>query len=707
MAQTAAAPAGPLVLLVGNPNTGKTSLYNHLSGQRARVGNYPGVTVERRSAKIKLGGEGVELVDLPGCYSLTARSAEEQISISAVVGTPRYPPPDLVVLVVDATQLTRNLYLLVQLLELEAPCVVALNMVDEAGENAPDPRTITEVFGVPCVATSGRTGEGMDALRTAISNALGSLAPPPPDIPYPPALIADIDAVVPVLPASWSTGGPRDRALALWALNSIDEGDELVGIDPALRQMVLDRAAAAHSAHRDIDVEAISARYTWLDAHQARLATASPSRSRTEKLDAVLLHPVWGFATFLLLMLITFQALFAWADPMIGVVEQVFSWVSRLATTHLPEGFLTSLLTEGIIAGVGSVVVFLPQILLLFLAIGLMEDSGYMARTAFLMDRIMRAIGLNGRAFVPMMSGYACAVPAVMATRTMESRRDRFLTMMVIPLMSCSARLPVYTLIIATLFPPSDVFGFVPVQGLLMGAMYLFSTVVSLLAAAVLGRTVLKGVQVPLLMELPPYRMPTLGLVLQRMWERSRLFLTEAGGVILVCTVILWGLLSFPAVEAPPDGATPAAVAEWQATSLENSYGGRIGKAIEPTIRPLGFDWKIGVGLIGAFAAREVFVSTMGVVYGIGDEADEKSKSLRDHMRTELHADGSPVYTPLAGLSLMVFFALACQCMSTLAVVKRETRSYRWPAFMFVYMTALAWVASFLVYQGGLLLGFG
>jgi ferrous iron transport protein B len=323
------------------------------------------------------------------------------------------------------------------------------------------------------------------------------------------------------------------------------------------------------------------------------------------------------------------------------------------------------------------------------------------------MDRIMRAIGLHGRAFVPMMSGYACAVPAVMATRTMERKRDRYLTMMVIPLMSCSARLPVYTLIIATLFPPSDLLGLVPVQGLLMVAMYLFSTVVALLAAAVLARTVLRGPRIPLLMELPPYRLPTPSLVLRRMWERSRLFVSEAGGVILVCTILLWGLLSFPAVDSLPEGASDAAVADQQSTALEQSYGGRMGKAIEPVIRPLGFDWKIGVGIIGAFAAREVFVSTMGVVYGVGDEVDEESPPLRQHLAKAAHADGSPVYTPLAGLSLMVFFALAAQCMSTLAAVKRETGGYRWPAFMFVYMTALAWVASFVVYQGGRLMGFG
>jgi len=699
--------ATPLVVMAGNPNTGKTSLFNHLSGQRSRVGNYPGVTVERKSTSLQLGEIQVELVDLPGCYSLTARSPEEQIAVNTVAGGVRQANPNLVVVVVDATQLIRNLYLLTQLLELQVPCVVALNMIDEMGPQSPDPAVIQQVFGVPCVPTNGRTGQGIQSLKDAIVTALDAGPTPVPEIPYPPALQADIDAVIPSLPPSWRDTEARGRALALWALNSVDGTDELLDIDAELREAVETRATAAAAAQRDIDTEAISARYIWLDEQQEVLCSSAPARSRTESVDSVLLHPVYGFASFLLVMLVIFQALFAGADPLIGLVETAFSWMSEHAIAILPASILTDLFTEGILAGVGSVVVFLPQILLLFLFIGLMEDSGYMSRAAFLMDRIMRAIGLHGRAFVPMMSGFACAVPAIMATRTMERRRDRYLTMMVIPLMSCSARLPVYTLVIATLFPPSNLFGLVPVQGLLMVGMYLFGTIIALVATAVLGRTVLKGQHIPLLMELPPYRMPTFGLVLRRMWERSRLFLSEAGGVILVCTIILWGLLSFPGTTPPPDGATQEEVATWQQTSLEQSYGGQLGKAIEPAIRPLGLDWKIGVGIIGAFAAREVFVSTMGLVYGVGDAADEESMSLREHMTAEVHTDGSPVYTPLAGLSLMVFFALACQCVSTLAVVKRETHGYRWPVFMFVYMTLLAWMASFVVYQGGMLLGLG
>jgi len=371
------------------------------------------------------------------------------------------------------------------------------------------------------------------------------------------------------------------------------------------------------------------------------------------------------------------------------------------------------LLTSGIIDGVGNVLVFLPQILLLFLFIGLLEDSGYMARVAYLMDRALRAVGLHGRAFVPMMSGFACAVPAIMATRTMERRRDRLLTMLVVPLMSCSARLPVYTLIIGALFPPSTVFGLLPVQGLLMVSIYLFSTVIALVAAAVLGRTLVRGRSVPLILELPPYRFPGLRSVLTMMWQRAGSFLREAGTVILGFTIVMWLLLSFPKLDHPAEGpvagAAPTldegAAAGIAAQQLEQSFGGRLGKTLEPVIEPLGFDWKIGVGIVGAFAAREVFVSTLGLVYGLGEVGDDDAP-LRDRMRAETRSDGLPVYTPLVGLSLMVFFALACQCMSTLAVVRRETQSWRWPIFLFGYMTALAWVASFVVYQGGRLLGF-
>lgn len=512
------------------------------------------------------------------------------------------------------------------------------------------------------------------------------------------------------LPAGW----PRNDGVALWALQAYTEG-EGGSAEPAL-------ARAAQSAALPgecIDDEAACGRYHFLDQKIAPLAGRPPDGSRTERLDRVLIHPVWGFGIFIATMFVVFQSLFAWADPAIAAVEAAFGVLAGVLRAFSSAGLLTDFLVDGVVGGVGSVVVFLPQILMLFFFIGMMEDSGYMARVAYLMDRVMRTMGLHGRAFVPMLSGFACAVPAIMATRTMERPRDRLLTMMVVPLMTCSARLPVYTLMIGALFPAATVMGFLPLQGLLMIAMYVLSVIMALAAAWVLSCTLFRAPPVPLVLELPPYRMPRLPDVVRMMWRRTSYFLREAGTVILACTILLWGLLTFPRDVSPgrDHGVAMAGAVDGEGAHmlrtelagehLRGSYAGQIGRMVEPAIAPLGFDWKIGIGLISAFAAREVFVATMGVVYSAGEDVDEQSTTLRERMRAELRADGQPLYSPLTGLSLMVFFALACQCVSTLAVVKRETGGYRWPAFLLVYMTALAWVTSFCVYQGGRLLGFG
>ncbi|HLV21552.1 MAG TPA: ferrous iron transport protein B [Polyangiaceae bacterium] len=705
----------PVVLLVGNPNVGKTSLFNRLTGQKARVGNYPGITVERRSGSVTLPGDDgadIELIDVPGTYSLCARSAEEQIALNAALGLAGHPSPTLIVLVVDAGQLTRNLYLALQLVELRVPIVIALNMMDEVEDNPPIPEAVSKLFGgVPVVVTNARQGEGIGELKHAVRRALARPPVGSVEVRYPPSLRRVVDEVADALPAEMKGSVERQRALGLWALTSLDDEDELQ-VSGDLRERC--RRAHAEAPGRDLDREIITARYAFLDAAAAdlyRRVEAHPHKHKlSERMDRLLLHPVLGFVAFLALMLLVFQSLFTWADPAIGAIEAGVGWLQALVLDTFPDGILRDLVSEGIIGGVGNVVVFLPQILLLFFFIGLLEDSGYMARVAYLMDRIMRSLGLHGRAFVPMLSGFACAVPAILATRTMERQRDRLLTMLVIPLMTCSARLPVYTLVIAALFPPMALFGWVPVQGLLMVGMYVFSVCITLIAAAVLGRTAVRGRRVALILELPPYRLPSLGAILKLMWERSAVFLREAGTVILVCTIALWALLSFPrtppaveaAVGAPVAAETAAAP---QSPAIENSFGGRLGKALEPAIAPLGFDWKIGVGLIGAFAAREVFVSTMGLVYGIGD-AEEAVEPLREKIRREARADGQPAYRPLTGLSLLVFFALACQCMSTLAVVHRETKTWRWPAFVFAYMTGLAYVMSLAVFQVGSLLGY-
>ncbi len=708
----------PLVAIAGNPNAGKTTLFNALTGRRAKVGNYPGITVERRQAEIEVDGVGsVDLVDIPGTYSLVAHSADEQIALETMLGLRGAAKPDAVIFCVDATQLTRGWYLVLQAQELGLRVIVALTMMDEAGPAAPDVKALSAVAGCPVVAVHAARAIGLDDLRGEIRAALDrGEARPVWKWTASESLKRRLQTVSEVLPESW----PKIDAMALWALMSIDDDDELLGISDKLRRTVSEQNDDTGAA-KAIDDEVVESRYRWIDEHVAVLVTRPPDRRLTDRIDSILLHRVAGFAVFVGIMFVMFQALFAWADPAIVLIEDLFAWFGEQVSAVLPPGIFNDFITDGVIAGFGSVMVFLPQILLLFFFIGIMEDTGYLARVAYLMDRIMKSMNLHGRAFVPMLSGFACAVPAVMATRTMERRRDRLLTMLVVPLMTCSARLPVYTLIIASLFPAGHVLGIFPVQGLLMVFMYLFSTTTALGAAWVLSRVVrpLKAKRLPFVIELPPYRRPRIRDVLRMMWERSRLFLSEAGTVILGCTIILWFLLSFPRTlpaggpdydrliaEAPTAEIAQTLERDKEGELLRRSYGGRLGRILEPAIEPLGFDWKIGVGLIGAFAAREVFVSTMGVVYSAGADTDETSATLRQRIREEMRADGTRLYTPLVGLSLMVFFALACQCMSTLAVVKRETQGYRWPLFMFAYMTALAWLMSFLVFQGGRLLGF-
>jgi ferrous iron transport protein B len=717
-----AVPERPQLVLAGNPNVGKTTLFNALTGLSAKVSNYPGITVDRARGELTLpGGRIADLHDLPGTYSTNARSAEEQIALDALAGLAGVPAPDAVIVCLDASQVARAAYLLLQCQELGARCVVALTMVDEAGASAPEPRALSAVLGCEVVAVTARTRHGLDELRAAVDRALRSERRAIWQWQPGGELRARLDAVTGALPAAWRAPArygaelpAADDALALWALTCIEPrtggpDDDELAVPDALR-------AAVTGGPPPRDDEAVLARWAFLDREIPPLVARPPDRSRTERIDRILLHRVAGFAAFAAVMTVLFMSLFWWAAPVMDAIDGGFGWAGDQLKAALGEGVFTDFLVQGVIGGVGAVLVFLPQILLLFLFLGFLEDCGYLARVAYLMDRIMRSMNLHGRAFVPMLSGFACAVPAIMATRTMERRRDRILTMMVVPLMTCSARLPVYTLVIGALIPASRW-----TQGLLMVAMYLFSVVAALGAAWVMSKTVkpLKAKRLPFVIELPPYRWPRLGGVLRMMWSKSSMFLREAGTVILACSIVLWALLYFPRdapegspdvgaqiEKAPSEEAKAAAEHSKQAAQLENSYGGRLGHAIEPVIRPLGFDWKIGVGIVGAFAAREVFVSTLGIVYAVGEDADEGSEPLRTALRDEKDRDGARSYTPLVGLSLMIFFALACQCMSTLAVVRRETGGLRWPLFLFGYMTALAWVASFVVFQGGKLLGF-
>ena len=724
----------PRILVAGNANSGKTTVFNALTGARAQVSNYPGVTVTRSSRRITLpGNTRVEIVDLPGTYSLTAHSPDEQVAVDEVLGR-HGSPPDAAVVVVDAGAIERSLYLVLQIAETGLPVVLALNMIDEARAAGVDfdAERLGAWLGTSVVPTVASKGLGLDALRDAISQAV-HLAPRgetswaglPSQTEHEVATItqAFTDAEFGRTPAA-------RRSWALWSLLSLDSEDITdTGIPAPIRQTVQAIRHDADEAQRDLDQEIIQARYHWAEqvAEDVRTVAGPDSRKWTARIDNFLTHRVYGMLTFAVVMALVFEALFTWSDPFIGAIETATGWLQTGVTRVFPPGLLADLLVDGVIAGVGNVVVFVPQIALLFFFIALLEDLGYLARVAYVLDRQMGRVGLHGKAFVPMLSGFACAIPAVMATRTIESRRDRLITMLTLPMVSCSARLPVYALVTAVVFAgDARVFGILSAGALVLFAMYTLSVLATLGAAAVLRRTVLRGPRLPLLLELPPYRVPVWQSVALATWRRVRKFLEDAGTIILTMTIILWAMLSFPHsgdIDARYDASRAQVLAttsdpgtqELELADLEGqrageqlrySIGGRLGQVIEPVIEPLGFDWRVGVGIIGAFAAREVFVSTLGIVFGI-EEADEESVSLRTSLQRAQRADGSPLMTPLSGVSLMVFFVLACQCMSTIVVVRKEAGGWQWPLFMFAYMSILAYVASLTVYQVGSALGWG
>jgi ferrous iron transport protein B len=714
------------IAVAGQPNAGKSTLFNAVTGARAHVGNYPGVTVERTEAERRLpSGRVARFIDLPGCYSLTARSPEEEVAHAVIVGQLGEARPDLVVVVVDATNLARGLYLVEQCLELELPVLVALNMIDVANKlgTAIDVGLLARRLGVPVVATAARYGTGLEALVAAI-DAKEHL----PSRGLSLELEPDDAEVVQHLTTALAAHGRASRGESMWLLTS---NLGAAKVDAALAELVTAERGRLNGRGEGFNRRVIEARYRAVERvlEGAVDQSAAKRDAVTERLDRVLLHPAWGLLVFALTMFVLFQAVFAWAEPLIGGVEALMSALSDFAAVLLPEGLTRSLVVSGVLAGVGNILVFLPQIALLFLGLAVLEESGYMARAAFLVDGLMRRAGLHGKAFIPLLSSFACAVPGVMAARTIESSRDRVVTILVAPFMSCSARLPVYILVIAAVFsaaPP--VWGFLSVGGLVVGAMYMLGFAAAIGTAWVLKRSVLKAPTPPFLLELPAYKPPPVRQVLRQVWERCRVFVVQTGSVILALSLLLWGLLTFPRTNmddaerasrlaqieasAADDAAREAALAafarEEGALRLERSFGGRIGHAVEPLIAPLGFDWRIGIGLVASFAAREVLVSTLGQVYALDSEVEPDSPALRDALLADLDpATGKPRFSPLVGVSLMVFFVLAMQCLSTVATVKRETNSWRWPLFQIAYMNGLAYTASLLVYQGGLALGLG
>jgi ferrous iron transport protein B len=729
----------PTVALVGNPNTGKTTLFNALAGMNQRVGNYPGVTVETKKGKLLYQGRLIELIDLPGTYSLAARSPDEMVAVELILGhAPGEPRPDVVVAIADASNLERNLYLMTQLLELGVPVVLALNMIDVArGQGlAIDTAQLARNLGVPVVPLQANKGKGLDDLKQAIGAALDApyLSPGP---AFPEPFEREVAHLTQVLDAHEAPflvrrslldiGGHTEKLLAR------KHGAHLSGeIEQARKR--LSQAGCA--------VPAIEARirYAWIRAAVAPCVRRPAQRpfSWTDRLDRVLTHWFWGTLIFATVMFLMFQAIFAGARPLMDVLTGLLDRCSELVKDTLAPGPLRGLLADGICKGVGSVIVFVPQILILFACIAILEDCGYMARAAFLMDRLMARVGLNGKSFIPLLSSMACAVPGILSARVIENRRDRLATILVAPLMSCSARLPVYLLLIgAFLAPPveatwRDLSWWTP--GLALFSLYLLGLVVAPLMALLLKRTLLRGETPLFVMEMPLYKWPAWRTVARRAVDAGLLFLRRAATFILATMIVIWCLLYFPrtdragglydfrvaeleqAIDAGKEAGQDIEPLEAQARALHQewkaqSYLGRTGKFLEPAVVPLGWDWRVGMAALASFPAREVMVGTLGIVFsqGEGEAGDEEYRSrLGERLRASTW-DNDPtrkVFTVPVALSVLVFFALCCQCASTLAVIRRETGTWRWPAFTFIYMTVLAYGGAFLTYQiGSWLLG--
>jgi ferrous iron transport protein B len=648
-----------MLALVGNPNAGKTTLFNALTGLRAKTANFPGTTVERRVGRLHFDHRQIAVVDLPGLYSLDSPSPDEKLASDALQGKLDHPAPDAVLIVVDATNLERNLFLVSQVLELkQCPVIVALNMMDMARHDGIriDVAKLRKELGCVVVPMAARVGEGVDELKRELNRLVSGAMP---------------EALTHTNPNCAGCTGCAFQARYEWT-----EQISTRVMDPVIVQ-----------------------RSAW-----------------TEKLDEIFTHPVFGVIVFNLVMIALFALIFWVAKIPMELIDHGFARIGQWVGGELPTGDLQSLLVDGVIGGVGGILVFLPQICILFFALSLLEDTGYLSRAAFVMDKIMRKLGLPGKAFVPLLSAHACAIPAIMSTRVIENPRDRLVTILVTPLLTCSARIPVYAMVTALLFPHSPL-----KAALVFTASYGVGVLAALGAALVFRRTILPGGSKPLMIELPPYRVPGLRTALLHTFDRAKIFVKQAGTIILAISLILWALSYYPK-SAPPAAAVAinaqaaqfaksgdtadAAKLSAQADrltaqhALQNSFAGKIGRFIEPAISPLGYDWQIGIGIVSSFAAREVIVSTLAIVYGVGGDAAEHNRaSLYDSLRRATRSDGTPIFNTATCASLLVFYILAAQCLSTTAVVRRETNSWKWPLFQIFYMTGLAYVCALIVYQ--------
>ncbi|MCB1189741.1 MAG: ferrous iron transport protein B [Leptospiraceae bacterium] len=724
----------PTIALAGNPNTGKTTLFNVLCGTRQRTGNYPGVTVEKKEGTIKIDSQIISVIDLPGFYSLNADSPDEMVAKDTLMGrTKGVDRPDLVIMIVDATNLKRNLYLFSQIADMEIPIVVALTMMDLLKENeiTLDLEILEKELNVPVVPIKGGDSECIQNLKNQIQKSLQNPKNSVINLPYPDSLQqilldakVELSDFIPISKYEVENLLFRKRDALTGKISSLGGKESITQYKEKLEKqgfMVPGKIA--------------SLRYQWIQSvvQLAEKRIPKTTKSFSEKLDTIFTHRFLGLLTFIAVMYFVFSSIYAWASPMMDGIEVFFDFLKKnVGSAFADIPILESLVGDGIISGVGSVVIFVPQIAVLFTLITILEDTGYLSRAAFLMDKLLSWTGLNGRAFIPLLSCYACAVPGIMAARVMSNYRARILTILIAPLMSCSARLPIYVLLIGAFIEPKYGAAWAAITLFLMHGLGLF---IALPIAWVFNRSFLKTKSIPFILEMPPYRLPSWRNVLLRVYESVKKFLMQAGTIIFISSIVIWTLSYFPRPESLRTTIEAKYLSE--ITSIQSNQGfsqteikektqeirsmqekeiasaylgqsilGRSGKFIEPVFAPLGFDWKISLGILSAFPARELIVATLGIIYNVGDSVDEKSTTLKEKIKADKNEKGELVYRPLTAISLMIFFALCSQCMSTLAAAKKELNSISLATFLFVYMTALAYICSLTVYQVGTFLGY-
>ncbi len=709
------------IALVGNPNCGKTTIFNYASGSHEHVGNYSGVTIDAKEATLKYGEYTINITDLPGTYSITEYSPEELYVRKHIIEK----KPDIVVNVLDASNLDRNLFLTTQLIDMDIKVVIALNMFDELKEKDIDFRydDFGKMIGIPVVPTIASKGTGIKELIQRIIRVYEDADPSVRHIHinYGSEIENAIKGIQSVIWENPSIGDRlSSRFLAIKLLEQDNETRIFLSQYNNYNEIIAEAEKRIEALEKEYSEQSetiiTDAKYGFIDGalKETRTLPHEKPKRQIRKLDDLLTHKIWGFPIFFAFLFIIFEATFAIGQYPMDWIDAGVSWIGDLVSTHMPDGPLKDLIVDGVICGVGGVVVFLPNILILFFFISLMEDTGYMARAAFLMDKIMHKIGLHGKSFIPLIMGFGCNVPAVMATRTLENRSDRLLTMLIIPFMSCSARLPLYLLLIAAIFPSN--------QGLMLFVVYLAGMLMAVVMAKIFSKTLFRKKEVPFVMELPPYRIPTAKSTLIHMWEKGKQYLKKMGTVILTASIIIWALGYFPRdteysqdydaiiaqAEANGDDETAAqAAVDKEAERQEASYIGRIGHAIEPIIKPLGFDWKIGVSLFSGMAAKEIVVSTMGILYQADEEADENSISLQKKLQQQTYVHGpkagEKVFTPLVALTLMIFVLIYFPCIATIVAIAKESR-WKWAIFVMVYTTLLAYLVSLAVYQIGSLI---